>query len=119
MESHSYIEQAACRCVFEVSDKGPGLTEDDKKKMFGKFVKLSARPTGGEHSTGLGLSIVKTLVLLLDGSIRCDSELGEGTTFIVELPTIHTDSMLPTLKAVHSTLYSAAHSSVENILQTV
>jgi signal transduction histidine kinase len=119
MESHSYIEQAACRCVFEVSDKGPGLTEDDKKKMFGKFVKLSARPTGGEHSTGLGLSIVKTLVLLLDGSIHCESELGEGTTFIVELPTIHTDSMLPTLSAVHSTLHSAAYSSVENILQPV
>jgi signal transduction histidine kinase len=119
MESHSYLEQAACRCVFEVSDKGPGLTEDDKKKMFGKFVKLSARPTGGEHSTGLGLSIVKTLVLLLDGSIRCDSELGKGTTFIVELPTIYTDSMLPTPSAAHSTLQSAAHSNLENILQPV
>lgn len=97
IDAHSYLEQAATgRCVFTVSDQGPGLTEDDKKKMFGKFMKLSARPTGGEHSTGLGLSIVKTLVLLLDGSIRCDSELGRGTTFIVELPTICTDSMLPT-----------------------
>lgn len=111
IESHSYIEQAHCKCVFEVSDKGPGLTEDDKKKMFGKFMKLSARPTGGEHSTGLGLSIVKTLVQLLDGSIRCESELGEGTTFIVELPTIQTDSILPTL--------NVAHSSVENILEPV
>lgn len=97
IDAHSYLEQATTgRCVFTVSDKGPGLTEDDKKKMFGKFMKLSARPTGGEHSTGLGLSIVKTLVLLLDGSIRCDSEFGRGTTFIVELPTICTDSMLPT-----------------------
>ena len=43
----------------EVRDEGPGLNDDDKARLFGKFVRLSARPTGGEHSTGLGLSIVK------------------------------------------------------------
>lgn len=87
-------DQKTYTCVFEVRDSGPGLTDDDKKKLFGKFVKLSARPTGGEHSTGLGLSIVKTLVHLLDGSIRCESEFGKGASFIVELPTMPVDTMI-------------------------
>ncbi|MCS6807854.1 MAG: ATP-binding protein, partial [Candidatus Kapabacteria bacterium] len=43
---------------WEVQDQGPGIAEQDKYKLFQKFVRLSARPTGGEHSTGLGLSIV-------------------------------------------------------------
>jgi signal transduction histidine kinase len=59
------------------------------KKLFGKFARLSARPTGGEHSTGLGLSIVKKLVEAMHGRVWCESEVGKGTTFIVELPTQH------------------------------
>jgi signal transduction histidine kinase len=43
----------------EIQDDGPGISEEDMKKLFGKFARLFARPTGGEHSTGLGLSIVK------------------------------------------------------------
>ncbi len=68
----------------EVSDEGPGLTEEDKNKIFGKFQKLSAQPTGGERSSGLGLSIVKQLVDLHDGKIWVESELGQGSKFIVE-----------------------------------
>jgi signal transduction histidine kinase len=70
----------------EVQDEGPGLTEDDKKKLFGKFARLSAQPTAGENSTGLGLSIVKKLVELQNGNVWCESTYGEGATFIVELP---------------------------------
>jgi two-component system, sensor histidine kinase and response regulator len=70
----------------EVQDEGPGLSADDKEKLFGHFARLSARPTGGEHSTGLGLSIVKKMVEAMDGKIWCESELGKGATFIVELP---------------------------------
>ena len=43
----------------KVIDQGPGLTPDDHKKIFGKYQRLSANPTGGESSTGLGLSIAK------------------------------------------------------------
>ncbi len=68
----------------EVADEGPGLTEDDKSKIFGKFQKLSAQPTGGERSSGLGLSIVKQLVDMHDGKIWVESERGEGSKFIVE-----------------------------------
>jgi signal transduction histidine kinase len=69
-----------------VQDEGPGLSGDDKSKLFGKFARLSARPTGGEHSTGLGLSIVKKMVEAMNGRVWCESELGQGACFIVELP---------------------------------
>jgi signal transduction histidine kinase len=69
-----------------VQDEGPGLTDEDKQKLFHKFARLSARPTGGENSTGLGLSIVKKLVEAMNGRVWCESARGVGTTFIVELP---------------------------------
>ncbi len=70
------------RC--EVKDEGEGLSEDDQKKLFGKFNRLSTKPTGGEHSTGLGLFIVKKLAEAMNAEIWCESELGKGATFIVE-----------------------------------
>jgi two-component system, sensor histidine kinase and response regulator len=71
------------RC--EVQDEGPGLDKDDLQKMFGKFARLSAQPTGGEASTGLGLSIVKKMVEAAGGNVWCESEPGKGSTFVVEL----------------------------------
>jgi len=68
----------------EIIDEGPGLTEEDMKKVFGKFQRLSARPTGGEQSTGLGLSIVKKYVEAMQGKVWCESEHGKGANFIVE-----------------------------------
>jgi two-component system sensor histidine kinase/response regulator len=70
----------------EVQDQGPGLSAEDQKKLFGKFARLSAKPTGGEHSTGLGLSIVKKMVEAMNGRVWCESEPGKGATFIVEFP---------------------------------
>jgi signal transduction histidine kinase len=70
----------------EVQDEGEGISADDMKQLFGKFARLSAQPTGGEHSTGLGLSIVKKMVEAMNGRVWCESELGQGATFIVELP---------------------------------
>jgi two-component system, sensor histidine kinase and response regulator len=70
-----------------VQDEGPGLSAEDQKKLFGKFARLSAKPTGGEHSTGLGLSIVKKMVEAMNGRVWCESELGRGATFTVEFPT--------------------------------
>ena len=79
---------------FGVRDEGPGLTDDDKSKLFGKFKKLSARPTGGESSTGLGLSIVKAIVELHGGHVGCDSQLGHGAYFWARLPARAPDSGL-------------------------
>lgn len=73
----------------EVRDEGPGLTEEDKTRLFGRFQRLSARPTGGESATGLGLSIVKQLTELHGGKAWAESEGPErGSRFIVELPRI-------------------------------
>jgi signal transduction histidine kinase len=74
---------------FSVRDEGPGLTEDDKSRLFVKFQKLSARPTNGETSTGLGLAIAKSIAGLHGGRIWAESELGFGTTFFVDLPVKH------------------------------
>jgi signal transduction histidine kinase len=54
--------------------------------MFKMFQKLSARPTGGESSNGLGLSIIKTLTEKLKGTIDVNSKLAVGTEFIISLP---------------------------------
>lgn len=71
---------------FMVKDEGPGLTECDMVKLFGKFQRLSARPTAGESSNGLGLSIVKKYTEAMNGSVWCESEEGKGATFVVKLP---------------------------------
>lgn len=67
-----------------IKDEGPGIGVEDQQKLFGKFQRLSARPTGGETSVGLGLSIVKKFVEAMNGKIWCESTLGQGASFIVE-----------------------------------
>ena len=69
----------------EVQDAGPGLSEEDQRNLYGRFAKLSARPTGGESSSGLGLSIVRELADAIGGQLTCRSKLGEGATFSLSL----------------------------------
>jgi two-component system, sensor histidine kinase and response regulator len=78
--------QSADTVRLEVQDEGPGISDADRKKMFQKFARLSAQPTGNEHSIGLGLSIVKRLVENVHATIDVQSELGVGTTFVVTFP---------------------------------
>jgi two-component system, sensor histidine kinase and response regulator len=70
----------------QVQDEGPGFSEDDRARMFRRYARLSARPTGGEPSTGLGLSIVKKLVLAMQGELAYESTPGNGATFAFRLP---------------------------------
>jgi two-component system sensor histidine kinase/response regulator len=70
----------------QVQDEGPGFSDNDKTRMFRRYGRLSARPTGGEPSTGLGLSIVKKLVLAMKGELACESTQGKGATFAFRLP---------------------------------
>ena len=64
----------------------PGISKNDLSEMFGMFTKLTARPTGGENSIGVGLSIAKRLTETMNGRVWCESDLGSGSTFIIELP---------------------------------
>jgi len=73
---------------FNVRDHGPGILPQEMQKVFGKFQKLSARPTAGEGSSGLGLSIVKELAHLLRGDVSVSSKPGLGTTFSLRLPSM-------------------------------
>lgn len=79
------IEEAEDKFLVKVKDEGPGITKEDQKNLYRKFQRLSARPTGGESSTGLGLSIVKALVEKMGSEIICESEEGIGTIFTVKL----------------------------------
>ncbi len=69
-----------------IRDFGPGISEEDMPKLFKKFQKLSSRPTGGEDSSGLGLSIAEKLVKLMNGRVWFEPAEGKGAAFIVELP---------------------------------
>ncbi len=70
-----------------VRDHGAGLSEEDLSRLFGRFQRLSAKPTAGESSTGLGLSIAKRIVELHGGTIAGESAgPGKGTTFTITLP---------------------------------
>ncbi len=83
------ISEKSGRAILQVQDEGPGLTDEDKKNLFQRFVKLSAKPTGGESSTGLGLSIVNSLIEAHHGTIVAKSAgKDKGATFIIEMPAI-------------------------------
>ena len=82
---------AECR----VADQGAGFTEEDKTRLFQRYARLSARPTGGEPSTGLGLSIAKKLVDAMGGELSCESVPQKGTEFIVRLPCVGNQAQPP------------------------
>ena len=81
------LEMAEHHARLAVRDSGPGISKQDRPKLFGEFSRLSATPTGGEPTHGLGLFIVKQLVDEMKGRVSVESREGEGATFIVEFPT--------------------------------
>ena len=80
------ISGAEKSVLIGVHDQGQGIPEAEIDKLFKPFQKTSVKSTGGEKSTGLGLSIAKRIVEAHGGSIRVESIVGEGTMFYVELP---------------------------------
>ncbi len=73
-------------CELKIMDEGPGISAEDQIKLFQKYQRLTARPTGGESSTGLGLYLVKNMVEKIGGQITYKGEVGKGSEFIVTLP---------------------------------
>jgi signal transduction histidine kinase len=80
------VSQAEENIQFEFSDNGLGMSEDDLKRVFQRGTKLSAKPTAGEDSSGLGLWIVKKIVEAHNGRIWIKSSLGIGTVFTIHIP---------------------------------
>lgn len=74
-------EKNAQQIMLCIKDEGPGMDENELKQLFNKYSIGTAKPTAGEASTGLGLSIVKRLMLELGGKIYAESEPGKGTAF--------------------------------------
>ncbi len=80
------LKKKAKAIELSVKDEGPGISKEDQLKLYQRFHRLSARPTGGESSNGLGLFIIKTILDKLSAEIFCESELLQGTSFTVRLP---------------------------------
>ncbi|MEO1051312.1 MAG: tetratricopeptide repeat protein [Bacteroidota bacterium] len=71
-----------------VRDEGPGISPEDMKRLFGRFQQLTAKPTAGESTTGLGLSIAKKYIEAMGGTIICESKVGQGADFIIKFPLV-------------------------------
>lgn len=84
------LNQTDQKAIIKISDHGPGFTQEDRKQLFQRFARLSAKPTGNEHSSGLGLSIVKQLIKQNGGNVWAEKQNSEvkGATMIIELPAV-------------------------------
>jgi signal transduction histidine kinase len=71
---------------FTIADDGLGIPSNEHRRIFEKFYRLDPDMTRGIGGTGLGLYICRELVRRMDGKIWVESKLGEGSTFVVELP---------------------------------
>ncbi len=84
------LERQDGEAVIRVADQGPGLSPEDEDRVFGRFQRLSAKPTGGESSTGLGLSIAKRIIDLHKGRIFVESRgPSGGAVFAIALPLLN------------------------------
>ncbi|MBI5772011.1 MAG: HAMP domain-containing histidine kinase [Verrucomicrobia bacterium] len=89
------------RARLAVVDQGPGIAAAEQARLFRKFGRGSAQPTGGEGSHGLGLAVAKRLAEAMEGAVGCESpstslragEPGAGATFWVELPRVSAENI--------------------------
>jgi len=80
------VTSSAEAITVAVTDEGPGLSTEDREHLFGEFTSLSAKPTGGEKSTGLGLAIARKIVEAHGGTIGAEQAATRGTRFFFRLP---------------------------------
>ncbi len=80
------VDQVDAQIRFVVADHGLGIPASEHRRIFEKFYRLDPDMTRGIGGTGLGLYICRELVRRMDGKIWVESELGKGSTFVVELP---------------------------------
>ena len=80
------VKESDNEVTLKVSDDGIGVSKDQQEEIFEKFTKVRKLGTKGEKSVGLGLSITKKIVELHHGSVRVQSDICKGATFIVKIP---------------------------------
>ena len=81
------LSQVGDQVEFRIVDTGVGISEDDQTRIFERFFKADKSRTNSGGSSGLGLSIVKKIVELHQGTVEVESKVNVGTTFTVSLPT--------------------------------
>ncbi|WP_375106263.1 ATP-binding protein [Lysinibacillus fusiformis] len=80
------MSQEAHHVLVRITDTGIGISQEDQKRVFERFFKADRSHSPKYEGSGMGLAIVKQIVSLHKGDVRVESELGQGTTFIVTLP---------------------------------
>lgn len=80
------VDQHDDVAVLQVSDAGPGIAEDQQTRIFEPFYRTPEAQASSKRGSGLGLAICKDIVEEHNGRIWCDSYVGKGSTFVVELP---------------------------------
>ncbi len=83
------VQQAGEEVIITVSDTGIGISEDFLPRLFDEFEQESTGLDREHEGSGIGLTITKRIVELMEGSIEVESEKGKGTTFLVRLPAVH------------------------------
>jgi signal transduction histidine kinase len=81
-----YENKEANMIIIEVSDTGMGIPKDKQEIIFERFGQVDSNLSRHAEGTGIGLSLVKKLVDVLDGQIELESEPGNGSTFRITLP---------------------------------
>ncbi len=78
------VDQRALICI-EVEDTGVGMSESESETAFAKFERVDRKNNYHVQGSGLGLSIVKSFVDMMDGTVSYESEIGKGTRFVVDI----------------------------------
>jgi len=86
IHSEQKSEDSDVMLIFKVSDTGQGMTEEQKNKIFDEYTRFNQEYNRAIQGVGLGMSIVKTLIQMMNGEISVESKLGEGTTVNVKIP---------------------------------
>ncbi len=81
-----HVARTGDAVAISVADSGPGIRAEDRDRLFRPFTRLSARPTDGEKSSGLGLAICRRIVEGHGGTLGLTSTDGSGSTFVFTLP---------------------------------
>lgn len=80
------LSEEEARLVFEISDTGVGISQDNMAKLFNAFQRVDEDHNRNIEGTGLGLAITKQLLTLMNGDVFAESEVGKGSVFTVIIP---------------------------------